>query len=85
MIFVATTHYIDGQSCCVFGVARLQLETVIGRIMLLPFLSMAAKLTPRGVEATMFACFMSIYNFSHQASAFWGNYVSAQSVTPPSI
>jgi hypothetical protein len=41
---------------------------------MLPFLSLAAKLTALapGCEATLFALFMSVYNLSSTASAYWG-------------
>eukprot|EP00041_Stephanoeca_diplocostata_P006232 m.78740 g.78740 ORF g.78740 m.78740 type:complete len:494 (+) comp16249_c0_seq1:286-1767(+) len=53
----------------VFGDA---VETVLGQVMLLPFLSLAAKLTVPGVEATLFATFMSIHNLSYTVGSFVG-------------
>lgn len=49
-----------------------QVETILGQIMLLPFLSLAAKLTVPGVEATLFATFMSIHNLSYTLGSFVG-------------
>jgi MFS family permease len=63
------------------------IETAVGRVLMLPFLSLAAKLTALnpGCEATLFALFMSVYNLSNTAGSYWGAavcaYVSAPS--PP--
>ena len=48
--------------------------TVVSRIFMMRFMVMAAKLCPRGAEATLFACFMSLCNFSYQVSAYTGAY-----------
>merc|ERR1712166_1368592 len=52
-------------------------ETLISRIMMLPFLTLAAKLTPEGMEATCFALFMSVNNFGYQVAGFSGSYLTA--------
>ena len=48
------------------------LETVVHRFQLMPFLVMAAKLCPPGIEGVLFATFMSLSNFSHQCAGFSG-------------
>lgn len=54
-------------------------ETAVGRVLMLPFLSLAAKLTALnpGCEATLFALFMSVYNLSSTAGSYWGAAVCA--------
>ena len=44
--------------------------------MLLPFLTMAAKLTPSGMEATFFSGFMSVHNFGQQVAGLSGSYLT---------
>ena len=48
------------------------LETVVHRFQLMPFLVMASKLCPAGIEGVLFATFMSLSNFSHQCAGFTG-------------
>jgi hypothetical protein len=56
----------------VFAIGTDAVETLIGRVVQLPFLTMAAKLTPPGAEATLFACFMSLSNFGRQLGSLLG-------------
>jgi len=45
---------------------------VLGEISFLPVLVLAAKICPKGVEATLFASLMSLFNFGGVTSQFLG-------------
>jgi len=48
------------------------LGTVLSRMTMQPFLVIAARLCPEGCEATLYACFMSTYNFGNTLSGAFG-------------
>lgn len=48
-----------------FSLGDSAILAAIGKIAIMPFLVLAARLCPPGVEATLFALVMSAYNFSH--------------------
>lgn len=61
-----TTHYnrIIGIPDQAFALTDTVVLTVLGQIAFMPTLALAASLCPPGVEGTLFASLMSIYNFS---------------------
>jgi len=56
----------------VFVLGSDALGTVLNRLMMQPFLVIAARLCPTGVEATLYACFMSTFNFGSTLSGALG-------------
>ena len=55
-----------------FALTDSAVLTVLGEISFLPVLVLAAKICPKGVEATLFASLMSLFNFGGVTSQFLG-------------
>lgn len=72
LALVFRVHTMLGIPDAVFILGTDAIETIISHIVLLPFLNMAAQLTPPGIEATLFALFMSVSNFSGQIGSYSG-------------
>jgi folate/biopterin transporter len=51
------------------------LSDVVGRLKHMPSLVLCAKICPPGIEGTMFALLMSIYNFSWSMASYGGSYL----------
>ena len=56
----------------IFALTDSAVLTVLGEISFLPVLVLAAKICPKGVEATLFASLMSLFNFGGVTSSFLG-------------
>ncbi|CAL6365032.1 unnamed protein product [Bathycoccus prasinos] len=55
-----------------FALTDSAVLTVLGEISFLPVLVLAAKICPKGIEATLFASLMSLFNFGGVTSQFLG-------------
>lgn len=72
VILVTRTNVALGISDQVFALADSAVLTALGQVAFMPTLVLAARLCPPGVEGTLFAALMSIYNASGVASSELG-------------
>lgn len=72
VILVTRANVALGVSDQIFALADSAVLTVLGQIAFMPTLVLAARLCPPGVEGTLFAALMSVYNLSGATSTELG-------------
>jgi hypothetical protein len=72
VLLVSRLNLALGLPDTVFVLGSGALHVVISRLTMQPFYVIAGRLCPPGVEASLYAAFMSVHNLGHAASGMFG-------------
>jgi hypothetical protein len=72
LLLVSRLNLVVGVPDTAFVLGSDALAIIVSRLTMQPFLVIAGRLCPPGVEASLFAAFMSVYNVGHTVSGIFG-------------
>ena len=75
MVLVSRLNLAVGVPDAAFVIGSDVVATVISRLTMQPFFVIAARLCPAGTEASLYAFFMSTFNFGNAVAGSWGGVI----------